>query len=194
MTKFTLPQSAKLTDRSTLDCTIAVLEQHFDLSVNGYLCQTRDLWQVLVAVAARQSSIETVCNDLTGAPDSNTVRGYINEQLTPQQIRALQRDCNRALASQLPVWLRDHPQEIACDLAHSQHLDCLALDLSQDQRASPQTRYPATFPAGSYDTLLIAICRSHLLHCFSGRLTRGQTCDLLTDVTHRPEGWTGNQA
>ena len=116
MTKFTLPQSAKLTDRSTLDFTIAVLEQHFDLSANGYLCQTRDLWQVLVAVAARQSSIETVCNDLTGAPDSNTVRGYINEQLTPQQIRALQRDCNRALASQLPVWLRDHPQEIACDL------------------------------------------------------------------------------
>jgi len=116
MTKFTLPQSAKLTDRSTLDFTIAVLEQHFDLSANGYLCQTRDLWQVLVAVAARQSSIETVCNDLTGAPDSNTVRGYINEQLTPQKIRALQRDCNRALASQLPVWLRDHPQEIACDL------------------------------------------------------------------------------
>lgn len=116
MTKFTLPQPAKLTDRSTLNCTIAVLEQYFDLSANGYLCQTRDLWQVLVAVCARQSSIETVCNDLTGAPDSNTVRGYINEQLTPQQIRALQRDCNRALASQLPVWLRDHPQEIACDL------------------------------------------------------------------------------
>ncbi|MBA4379418.1 MAG: hypothetical protein C0393_01805 [Anaerolinea sp.] len=116
MSKFTPPQPVRLTDRSTLNCTIAVLEQHFDLSADGYLCQTRDLWQVLVAVAARQSSIETVCNDLPGAPDSNTVRGYLNEQLKPQQIPALQRDCNRALASQLPIWLRDYPQEVACDL------------------------------------------------------------------------------
>ncbi len=116
MTKFTLPESVKLTDRSTLDCTIAVLEHYFDLSADGYLCQTRDLWQVLVAVAARQSSIETVCNDLPGAPDSNTVLGYIHEQLTLPHIRALERDCNRGLASLLPEWLRDHPQEVACDL------------------------------------------------------------------------------
>lgn len=116
MTEFTLPQSAELTDRSTLDFTIAVLERHFDLSADGHLCRTHDLWQVLVAAAARQSSIESVCNDLSGAPDSNTVRGYINEQLTPRQVRSLRRDCNRALASQLPGWLRDHPQEVACDL------------------------------------------------------------------------------
>jgi hypothetical protein len=53
---------------------------------------------------------------LTGAPDGNTVRGYLNEQLTPDDIRATQRDCNRALASQLPAWLRDHPKEVAIDL------------------------------------------------------------------------------
>jgi hypothetical protein len=78
MKKFTPPQSVRLTDRSTLNCTIAVLEQHFDLSADGYLCQTRDLWQVLIAVAARQSKIESTCNDLENAPDSNTFRGYIN--------------------------------------------------------------------------------------------------------------------
>lgn len=110
------PQTDKLTDRKTLDCTIAVLEQYFDLSAEGYLCQTRDLYQILVTAAARQTYIETVCNDLRGAPDSNTVRGYLKEQLTPDQIRALQRDCNRALASQLPAWLRDHPKEVAIDL------------------------------------------------------------------------------
>jgi putative transposase len=110
------PQTNKLTDRKTLDSTIAVLEQYFDLSAEGYLCQTHDLYQILVTAAVRQTYIETVCNDLRDAPDSNTVRGYLNAQLTSDQIRALQRDCNRALASQLPAWLRDHPKEVAIDL------------------------------------------------------------------------------
>jgi hypothetical protein len=98
MPKFAPPQSEKLTDRGTLDFTIAVLEHYFDLSAEGYLCQTRDLWRVLVTAAARCTYIETVCHDLQEAPDSNTVRGYLKEQLTPERIRALQRDCNRALA------------------------------------------------------------------------------------------------
>ena len=116
MNKFTPPQPVGLTDRSTLNCIIGVLEQHFDLSADGYLCQTRDLWQVLTAVCARASTIESTCNDLENAPDSNTMRSYLNEQLRPEKIRALQRECNQALASQLPSWLQDHPQEIACDL------------------------------------------------------------------------------
>lgn len=116
MPKTVTPQTDKLTDRRTLDFTIAILEQCFDLSADGYICQTRDLYQVLVTAAVRQTYIETVCNDLTGAPDGNTVRGYLNEQLTPDDIRAIQRDCNRALASQLPAWLRDHPKEVTIDL------------------------------------------------------------------------------
>jgi putative transposase len=116
MQKTVTPQTDKLTDRRTLDFTIAVLEQYFDLSAEGYICQTRDLYQVLVTAAVRQKYIETVCNDLAGAPHGNTVRGYLNEQLTPDDIRAIQRDCNRALASQLPAWLRDHPKEVAIDL------------------------------------------------------------------------------
>jgi len=67
MNKSTPLQPVRLTDRSTLNSTIEVLEQHFDLSADGYLCQTRDLWQVLVAVCARQSTVESTCNDLEDA-------------------------------------------------------------------------------------------------------------------------------
>lgn len=116
MAKPILSRSEKLTDRTTLKHTIAVLEHHFDLSADGYLCQTRDLYQILVLAAARHTFIETVCNDLDDAPDSNTVRGYLKEQLTTDDIRRLQRDCNRALASQLPEWLRAAPKEVAIDL------------------------------------------------------------------------------
>jgi hypothetical protein len=116
MPTFIPSHAEKLTDRVTLDTVLAVLEHYFDLSADGYLCQTRDLWNILVSAAARRTYIETVCNDLSTGPDGNTVRGYLKEQLTPQIIRALQRDCNRALASQLPVWLRDHPKQVALDL------------------------------------------------------------------------------
>jgi hypothetical protein len=116
MSKFASDQSDKLTDQSALHSTIAVLEKYFDLSAEGYLCQTRDLWQVLVTAAARHSTIEATCNDLPGAPDSNTVRGYLNEQLTPDQIRTLEQDCNRALASRWPHWLWSQPLEVAGDL------------------------------------------------------------------------------
>lgn len=116
MPKPITPQTEKLTDRKTLDFTIAALEQYFDLSAEGYICQTHDLYRVLVAAAARQTYIETVCNDMPDAPDSNTVRGYLKKQLTPDQIGVLQRHCNRALAKQLPEWLCDHPKEVAIDL------------------------------------------------------------------------------
>jgi hypothetical protein len=116
MPTFIPSHAEKLTDRVTLETVIAVLEHYFDLSTNGYVCQTRDLWNILVSAAARCTYIETVCNDLSTAPDGNTVRGYLNEQLTPTIIRALQRASNRALASQLPVWLRDHPKQVALDL------------------------------------------------------------------------------
>lgn len=116
MPTFIPSDAKKLTDRVTLDTVIAVLEHYFDLSAEGYLCKTRDIWNVLVEAAARNVYIETVCNDLANAPDSNTVRGYLNEQLTPMIIGDLKRRCNRALANQLPAWLADHPKEVAFDL------------------------------------------------------------------------------
>jgi hypothetical protein len=116
MPTFIPPAAKKLTDRVTLDTVIAVLEHYFDLSAEGSVCQTRDLWNVLVEAAARNAYIETVCNDLATAPDSNTVRGYLTEQLTPKIIGDLKRRCNRALASQLPTWLADHPKDVAFDL------------------------------------------------------------------------------
>lgn len=116
MSKISPNQPDKLTDQRTLEITQEVLGQHLDLSAAGYVCQTADLWQVLLSAAARQTYIETVCNDLETVPDSNTIRGYLKEQLTPRRIWELQRACNRALASQLPPWLRDHPKEIALDL------------------------------------------------------------------------------
>lgn len=60
--------------------------------------------------------IEAACADLKGAPDSNTVRGYLNAELTPTVIRDLEHQCNRALIGQWPHWLWSMPLDVAVDL------------------------------------------------------------------------------
>ena len=82
-------RATALTDQNTLEFTVQVLTQHFQVQATGYCCHTRDLWQVLVAAAAHGSTIEATCNDLLEAPHSNTVRAYLNDQLIPKHVRRL---------------------------------------------------------------------------------------------------------
>ena len=114
--KPTVAPPAVLTDQATLDYTIAILEQSFDLHAEGYLCQTRDIWQVLVSASAYRRTIEATCHDLPNAPDSNTVRGYLKNQLIPGQIRTLELQGNRALRSRWPHGLGSQRLEAAVDL------------------------------------------------------------------------------
>ncbi len=116
MPKSAPAQPNKLTDQATLNCTINVLKRHFDLFAEGYVCQTDDLYRVMVNAAAHCSTIEAACADLVNAPDSNTVRGYVNTQFTAAAIRELEHDCNRSLYSQWPHWLWSVPLELAVDL------------------------------------------------------------------------------
>jgi len=108
-------QSIRLTDQQTLYDTMIVARQHIPLTANGYRCQTGDLWRLLLAAAARRTTIETACADLTGAPDANTVRGYLTEQLPVAGIPKLEQQWNSLLQSLIPEWLRDRPQDIALD-------------------------------------------------------------------------------
>ena len=108
-------QSIRLTDQQTLHDTMIVAHQHIPLTANGYRCQTPDLWRLLLAAAARRSTIEAVCADLPGAPDANTVRGYLTEQLPVAGIGQLEQQWNNLLSSLIPDWLRHRPQEIAVD-------------------------------------------------------------------------------
>ena len=87
-------QSIHLTDQQTLHDTMTIAQQHIPLSASGYRCQTPDLWRLLLAAAARRSTIESACADLSGAPDANTVRGYLIEQLPPTSIPDLERRCS----------------------------------------------------------------------------------------------------
>jgi hypothetical protein len=108
-------RSIRLTDQQTLHDTMIVARQHIPLTANGYRCQTDDLWRLLLAAAAGQTTIEAACADLERAPDANTVRGYLSEQLPVAAIPDLEQQWNDLLRSLIPQWLCARPQEIALD-------------------------------------------------------------------------------
>ena len=108
-------QSIHLTDQQTLHATMIVARRHIPLTANGYRCQTGDLWRLLLAAAARRTTIESACADLERAPDATTVRGYLTEQLPPASIGDLEQQWNELLPTRLPDWLHHRPQEVAVD-------------------------------------------------------------------------------
>src|SRR5215211_4070697 len=117
-------QSSQLTDQQTLHDTMIIGQQHIPLTATGYRCQTGDLWRLLLAAAARHTTIEAACADLSAAPDANTVRGFLTKQLSPAGIPELEQQCNRLLRSLIPDWLPKRPQEIAVDFHDEPYYGC----------------------------------------------------------------------
>lgn len=105
----------KLTDTQTLHTARALLEANLPLEAHGYTCQSHHLYEVLLGVAASRQTLEAVCRDLPGAPTADTVRSYLNKQLTVEALPELQQHLNEALAAQLPSRLVRKPQRVAFD-------------------------------------------------------------------------------
>lgn len=94
----------------------ATLEKHLPLAADGYSCTSETLYQVLIGVGVKKGTIESVCAELADAPDGETVRGYLNEQLKVEALPRLERQLNAALAAHWPKKLRrSGPVEIAMD-------------------------------------------------------------------------------
>lgn len=104
-----------LSAQEVLQHTQALLEEYLPLNAEGYKCTTDDLFKVLVGVAATKGTIEAVCTDLVGTPDPHTIRGYFNEQLSVEELPALEQQLNAALAAAVPRRVRWHAQEVAID-------------------------------------------------------------------------------
>ena len=105
----------KLTDEQTLHTARTILEAHLSLEAQGYCCQSEHLYEALLAVCASGESLEAVCRDLPGTPEAGTVRCYLNEQLTLEELPALESSLNGALTARLPARLRRKRQRIAID-------------------------------------------------------------------------------
>ncbi len=104
--KHPIDDKPKLNEVEVLRRAQATLEGHLPLEADGYCCTSATLYEVLIGVAARRSTIESVCAELAGAPDGETIRGYLNEQLRVEELAELERRINAALAAHWPKQVR----------------------------------------------------------------------------------------
>ena len=106
----------KLTDQEVLDYARTGLQEHLPLVAEGYQCSTTDLLDALLGIAVGRDTLESVCADWLDTPDSDTIRGYLNKQLTVEGLSELERRLNTALAAEIPQRVWQQARDVAIDL------------------------------------------------------------------------------
>lgn len=104
-----------LTDKKVLQQAQMTLGDHLELHADGYKCATEDLLNVLLGVAANQGTIETICSDLVEAPNPQTIRDYVNDQISVTGLMQLETQMNQALVANNPPRVWRHKRDIAMD-------------------------------------------------------------------------------
>ena len=104
-----------LSDQDVLTRAREGLSKHLPLAAAGDKYTADDLLNVLLGVAANQGTIESVCHDLVETPDAATIRGYFNEELCVEDLPALARRFNEALADEIPSRVWQQPCDVALD-------------------------------------------------------------------------------
>ena len=109
--------STEVTGAQVRQVAVGVLSEHLPLVVAGDRYQTADVYQVLLAAAVQQRSLESVCQALVEAPRANTIRYHVAEQvLYREALDTLEAQCQALVTAHLPEDVRRHPQRLAVDL------------------------------------------------------------------------------
>ncbi len=105
----------KLTDDQVLTRAQDLLRDHLPLTAEGSCCTTDDLLNVLLGLAVNRGTVEAVCSDWVTAPDPETVRHYLNEQLCVEDLPQLEQHLNAALRAEVPRRVWRHARDVAID-------------------------------------------------------------------------------
>lgn len=103
-----------------------VLQAHWQLDMQKSLYTAEDIWDVMIAAAAEQMTIERACDLLEEAPSPNTVRNAIHALLGDEEAMAtVQSQVNAMLVDRLPKKLLKSKLPAAIDITeiayHGQH-------------------------------------------------------------------------
>src|SRR4051795_9299253 len=107
------PQNHTL-DRRQVHRAAAHLQAHLQFKDYKRKTSAQVLWSLLLAAAARITSLSDACQRLDNVPSDETARKALLATLP--DYATLQRQLNAALAGRLPKTLRKHLQRLAIDL------------------------------------------------------------------------------
>ena len=105
----------ELTDQEVLLHAHGRLQEHLPLHAEGSVGTPDDLLHVLLGVAAKRGTLESVCADLVGPPDPQTLRGSLKEHLGVEELPELERRLKAALAAEMPRRVRRPARAVAID-------------------------------------------------------------------------------
>jgi putative transposase len=105
----------KLTDDQVLLHARELLREHLPLTADGSSCTTDDLLNALLGMAVNRGTLEAVCTDWVAAPDPETLRHYLNQQLCVEDLPDLEQRLNAALRAEIPRRVWRQAREVAID-------------------------------------------------------------------------------
>src|SRR3954470_15989320 len=108
------PRNHTLDSRQVHRAAAEYLQAHLEFKDYKRKTSARVLWSLLLAAAARVTSLSNACGRLRDAPSDETARKALLATLP--DYAALQRRLKAALAGHLPEPLRKRPQRLAIDL------------------------------------------------------------------------------
>jgi hypothetical protein len=92
-----------------------VAQTHLPFEVDGYVCTSEMIIDVLMKAASEGISLDAACRDLTDAATGNTIREILNEQLSVEQLREYEDQINAALGDRVPEQIFQKKLEAALD-------------------------------------------------------------------------------
>src|SRR5262245_38601753 len=106
----------KLNDEKVLRQAKKTLEIYLPLEADGDCVTSETLYDIWIGTAANRGTAESVCAELAGAPDPETIRRYFREPFPVEPWPDLQRSIHDGLAANWPKKLRrGGPMEVAFD-------------------------------------------------------------------------------
>ena len=108
MTRNESTTTNRLTANDVYEMTSAVLQEYLELDMSHSDYEASDIWDVLVAAAVQQTTVETGSGLLEDAPSPNTVRNAVKALLMDDdQLTELENTVNAMLVARLPKgWLK----------------------------------------------------------------------------------------
>jgi hypothetical protein len=183
--------------------TQEVLQAHWQLDMQKCLYTAEDIWDVVIAAAAQQMTIEMACDLLEEAPSPNTVRNAIHVLLGDEEAMAtVQSQVNTMLVDRLPKKLLKSKLPAAIDITeipyHGQHdEDDEWIRRSKAKRGTSHFHMYASLYVVKHNkrytlALMLVRCTDKLVDVLKQLLARGRALGLRLKRLYLDRGFDNN--
>jgi hypothetical protein len=133
-----------LEDEAVYKFVKEILQQFLPLPEQGKEYSSSELYDVLLAAASQDTSIDNICHSSEQAPDANTVRNRVK---AAYEVASVEQHLNEAMEAKLPKALLKRSQRVAIDLVlnpyYGKETEQTAAELTHGERRDGTTRFHA---------------------------------------------------